>query len=292
MLRPLFAAVRRPLFAAALCGGMLPTALVARPARADFTINDFNTAADAARWYFETWSSAPATAEWDPLVDSLGNPNSGSLKIVIDFDAAAGKNDANFSQTFASPVDATPATLMIADILVAEDSPDTPWGDEGYMQLVARTGDNWDWTTQLGANLDSDGQWRALDIPPVAPLSDVRALTFQLWGGGDQALQGRTTIWLDNIHFIGDFPDPTVPGDTNGDGKVDLEDLNNVRNNFGAENPPIGDTNGDGNVDLEDLNAVRNNFGVGGSQSVPEPASVWLTLAGMGALGAMRLRQR
>ncbi len=52
---------------------------------------------------------------------------------------------------------------------------------------------------------------------------------------------------------------PTQPGDTNGDGNVDLIDLNNVRNHFGGAG--LGDTNNDGIVDLVDLNAVRNNFG-------------------------------
>ncbi len=53
-----------------------------------------------------------------------------------------------------------------------------------------------------------------------------------------------------------------APGDANNDGHVDLEDLNAVRNNFGAAGQDIlGDANGDGRVDLEDLNSVRNNFG-------------------------------
>lgn len=52
-----------------------------------------------------------------------------------------------------------------------------------------------------------------------------------------------------------------VAGDTNGDGLVDLVDLNNVRNNFGGVG--LGDTDGNGVVDLDDLNAVRNNFGAG-----------------------------
>jgi hypothetical protein len=43
---------------------------------------------------------------------------------------------------------------------------------------------------------------------------------------------------------------------------VDLVDLNNVRNNFGAVGASVlGDTNDDGRVDLQDLNAVRNSFG-------------------------------
>jgi fibronectin-binding autotransporter adhesin len=53
-------------------------------------------------------------------------------------------------------------------------------------------------------------------------------------------------------------------GDTNNDGIVDLDDLNNVRNNFGGTEG--GDTFPfDGVVDLDDLNAVRNNFGAGQS---------------------------
>ncbi len=51
-------------------------------------------------------------------------------------------------------------------------------------------------------------------------------------------------------------------GDTNGDGRVDLIDLNNVRNNFGGFG--LGDTDDDGDVDLSDLNLVRNTFGAAG----------------------------
>jgi len=52
---------------------------------------------------------------------------------------------------------------------------------------------------------------------------------------------------------------PPLPGDANGDGRVDLDDLNMVRNNFGTAGP--GDVNGDGMVDSDDLNLVRGNFG-------------------------------
>ena len=64
----------------------------------------------------------------------------------------------------------------------------------------------------------------------------------------------------------------SLPGDTNGDGRVDLVDLNNVRNNFGAVG--VCDTNGDGIVDLDDLNNVRNHFGASLGQAVPEPTTL------------------
>lgn len=69
-------------------------------------------------------------------------------------------------------------------------------------------------------------------------------------------------------------PGDDVPGDTDDDGDVDLNDLNNVRNNFGTATPPIGDTDDDGDVDLDDLNAVRNNFGfVSGSPAAESLSS-------------------
>jgi len=73
---------------------------------------------------------------------------------------------------------------------------------------------------------------------------------------------------------------PGIPGDTDADGDVDLEDLNNVRNHFGESGDPVfGDAFPfDGTVDLGDLNNVRNNFGAGGvAQPVPEPSTAALS---------------
>jgi hypothetical protein len=52
----------------------------------------------------------------------------------------------------------------------------------------------------------------------------------------------------------------SCPGDTDGDGEVNLADLNLVLANFG-QNSSDGDTNGDGVVDLSDLNVVLAAFG-------------------------------
>ncbi len=86
----------------------------------------------------------------------------------------------------------------------------------------------------------------------------------------------------------------TQPGDSDHDGDVDLEDLNNVRNDFGiAGDGILGDVNGDDIVDLEDLNLVRNHFGEGVSidNAVPEPQSWTLALTGAIAfLASFRLR--
>ncbi len=74
------------------------------------------------------------------------------------------------------------------------------------------------------------------------------------------------------------------PGDTDGDADVDLTDLNNVRNYFGASGGnPLGDTLPfNGKVGLEDLNGVRNNFGASaGAIAVPEPNAFLLGVASL-----------
>lgn len=88
-----------------------------------------------------------------------------------------------------------------------------------------------------------------------------------------------------------------VPGDTYPfDGKVDLYDLNNVRNHIGEEGEfgLPGDTmRFDGVVDLSDLNAVRNNFGYGadGANAVPEPGALAMLFAALPAIGALSFRR-
>jgi hypothetical protein len=73
-----------------------------------------------------------------------------------------------------------------------------------------------------------------------------------------------------------------IPGDANGDNVVDLEDpQSNPQQLWATTSVPTtlsitGDTSPyDGKVDLEDLNRVRNNFGAS-SNPVPEPSSLAL----------------
>lgn len=80
----------------------------------------------------------------------------------------------------------------------------------------------------------------------------------------------------------------SVAGDVNGDGAVNLVDLNAVRNNFDGWG--LGDVTRDGRIDLNDLNIVRENFG--GTTAVPEPASYFLTVLLVALLyGFQRSRQ-
>lgn len=87
------------------------------------------------------------------------------------------------------------------------------------------------------------------------------------------------------------IPNFEAQGDTDWDGDVDLEDLNNVRNHFGETQPGgPGDTVPfDFRVDLEDLNRVRNHFGeLSAPSPVPEPHSLALAAVLLGELLCLR----
>ena len=86
------------------------------------------------------------------------------------------------------------------------------------------------------------------------------------------------------------------PGDANGDGRVDINDLTIVLSNYGMSNGIFwnqGDFNYDGKVDIDDLTTVLSNFGTTyGSNlaAVPEPTAPVLVGVAVACLLAWRRR--
>ncbi|MGE0758791.1 MAG: CotH kinase family protein, partial [Pirellulaceae bacterium] len=93
---------------------------------------------------------------------------------------------------------------------------------------------------------NADGGGRSLVI------RDVK-LAPETWSDGGSWTSSRLALGSPGL------PENRGLGDANGDGTVDLIDLNAVRNSFGGFG--FGDTDDDRDVDLGDLNAVRNYFG-------------------------------
>lgn len=86
------------------------------------------------------------------------------------------------------------------------------------------------------------------------------------------------------IEVSGVQPSSGPRGDFNGDGVVDILDLDILSTNFGqmggAATPDDGDANDDGKVDILDLDLLSSNFGAttSASASVPEPAAFALLM--------------
>ncbi len=71
-----------------------------------------------------------------------------------------------------------------------------------------------------------------------------------------------------------------IPGDTNGDRNVNLEDFTTLKDNFGGSaSITEGDVTLDGVVDLNDFSLLKDNFGR--QAAVPEPATLWLISCGV-----------
>ena len=91
-------------------------------------------------------------------------------------------------------------------------------------------------------------------------------------------------------------PVTKVPGDTDGDGDVDLLDLDALGANFGTLSGATcaeGDFDGDGDVDLLDLDILGANFGTGvPSTSVPEPNVAALAVIACSFCGLYARRRR
>jgi hypothetical protein len=147
-----------------------------------------------------------------------------------------------------------------------------------------------DFTIEFDSSIDSI--WRLDRITGLAeeiPLVD-HILTLSLPGGtGDLFKYGD-----------GLFPGMlSLPGDADGDGDVDADDMAVISANYGlatGNGAADGDHNGDGIVDLSDWSIAAVNFGVivsdqFGADSLPEPASLMLLITAAAACSRRTYRR-
>ena len=142
----------------------------------------------------------------------------------------------------------------------------------------------------VDGGFDTDGQLLSypLDRSTGVLTNDPAVLLTQ----DDLEFPDTQNAYFTGLQFVPFDLSPGVQGDANGDGAVDLLDLDILGANFGATPANIsqGDFNGDNVVDLLDLDILGANFGVGTAAGVPEPTTPMLLAAA--AVAAVRVRRR
>lgn len=127
-----------------------------------------------------------------------------------------------------------------------------------------------------------------LNIP-----SEVAALRFGVIAQNDNATE---FMLFDNIALTTGAAQ--YPGDCDGNGTVNFDDLNTLLTNYGLPGDfSKGDFDGNGTVEFADLNTLLTNYGTSAPQvsvlaPVPEPSSILLVSIGLGGVMLMLRRNR
>ncbi|MBQ7690073.1 MAG: M6 family metalloprotease domain-containing protein [Muribaculaceae bacterium] len=181
-----------------------------------------------------------------------------------DFVQATVAPDTHFGSTqecqLAMPASLTMTTDIDADFYKVTLDADNPSGQEAKVQL--------------SYSLDQGATWKNVDNPLVVPGTSTAQLAWRMQikqpvrfrlirNAGNRALP----LYVDNltIHFVGDQRAVDIPvrGDIDGNGVVDVDDLNIIINIMLNKNQepgfaPRADIDGSGVVDVDDLNIVIN----------------------------------
>ena len=292
-------------------------------------VSEYKSAAEGgARW--EAYGATPASFNLSNLYEA-GDPRNASYPApdspTPDGDGwhFAGIHDgAGFGDHY---MHTTPGTVNIPAGDRNETKLDLHYasanGDGKGFRISAQAGDNWYVTGEIGfpdGNLSTGGwtngrvsewvtesleiesaEWFDYDFSakpftigaaPYAglPAGDITAIGFTLLanGNGDK--------WaFDNILIT--VPGG-VPGDVDGDGDVDINDMGYFEAQFGQSGLPLppgansADLDADGDVDLHDLVFIRDNFGAGPAApaaATPEPAT--MTVLALGGMLVLRRRR-
>ena len=173
------------------------------------------------------------------------------------------------------------------EVSIAMDDPGT--GDRGLLKQVIADSQwhkyEWfldessDWEAWIGAgNGQIDGENVTID-------------SIQITGSSDAQVYLDDVFWDPQAVFV-----PPVPGDFNGDGLVNGDDLLSWQTGYGTNSLATisdGDADDDGDVDGNDFLIWQRNLSppaLSNSQAIPEPTTLWLAFVGFAGITAVRRR--
>jgi hypothetical protein len=182
------------------------TVYVPPPPEEYYIVNEFNEASEATEWR-RFWGAAPQTYEFDPTADVNEDPNSGALKVTIQFDYAAYGTDNQFSalKDLPSPINGLSYTNLQMDVFFSQDSPQTPSGNLGRLEVGIRHTD-WSQDYFFAMDVPLTNGWIHIVAPiPIAHegIDDIAGITFKMWSGNAASAQtGTMIIWVDNVKLL------------------------------------------------------------------------------------------
>jgi PEP-CTERM motif-containing protein len=177
---------------------------------ADVIVSTFDNSSSISAWRFD-FGGATYTPSWDPTMDSHGNAASGSMRVVINFNTSLGGNNklALTDDAFFPGMNGAQFSSLQFDLRIDPGSTPDAFGNNGYFSLVLRNHDSYDYVQQFADNVRSADGWRHIVVSPlVGPYDAIRAITWQLYGGPSQNINGPVTLWFDNVLFT-QVPEPS-----------------------------------------------------------------------------------
>ncbi len=180
-----------------------------------FTNSGFDTAAPG--WSWENWSAPGSSVAFDPTQSSAvsgGAPVSGSLKLINNFTAVEGYQQAVYTVQLPAPQDFNNKVGAISfDVKVDAASTPRAEGDYGFLEVILRQGNDWTWVPLPGVRLNGTEWQRVTFQVPKTGVDSIRAITVKL---GENALQGPVTLNIDNISYFTNPDDVFITGADNG----------------------------------------------------------------------------
>jgi hypothetical protein len=187
----------------------------------DYIISTFDTADEVSGWgQWPNWGSVPQSYQHDASVDADGNPSSGSLKVIVEFNLATyGSGNQLAVLHPLTETNVSGYTNLVFDLRWDPSSPKRPSGtDHGNLEYGFRSA-GWGQTMLEGSTaIPTHGNWVHFQIPirPTLPnLDTVSGILLKIWAGDSgNNLTGTATFWLDNVKLIaansGPPPAPTM----------------------------------------------------------------------------------
>ena len=159
---------------------------------------------------------------WDGASDANGNPNSGSLKILANFDGSGSiPNQFEVYNGFNSinpPLNGTQYTNFQCDVRFAAGSAVAVFGTSNFGRLefgIATAGYGQDYFGGVTVPA-SNTNWVHVSLPINAGadtnLLSIGNILIHIYGPyyGSPGLSGTSVLWVDNIKFVGSPPPPNV----------------------------------------------------------------------------------